>query len=1139
MEKLEWVHFGGENYLKISHVDNMRPFFMSLVSYSNHWMFITSNGGLTAGRKNSEFALFPYYTDDKLVNSIHNTGPLTIIRMEKDGNTVLWEPFSPCFSKKFDVQRNLYKNIYGNKIIFEEVNHTLSLSFRYQWCSSNAYGFVRKSTITNNGQEVVSLSILDGLQNILPASVPSDLQMRSSNLVDAYKRSELHAQSGMGLYSLSSIIMDRAEPGEALKSNIAWSFGLEHEDYLLSDDQILSFRETGQVKTEIDIKGEKGAYLIKSDLELSERNHKEWFIIANVNQDHSDVYRLISEITAKDLNIIDKVNADIDEGKRELIKLCAHADALQLTANRLEDVRHYSNVLFNIMRGGIFDDQYTIEKIDFLKYLDGANNILSLKLTDRLKSLSDAFDIFHLQHVATEVDDQDFTRLAIEYLPLKFSRRHGDPSRPWNKFSINTISEIDGSKILDYEGNWRDIFQNWEALARSYPAFLDGMIYKFLNATTFEGYNPYRVTKEGFDWEIVDPDDAWSYIGYWGDHQIIYLLKFLEQIEAHYPGKLLEYFDKDVFVYAQVPYLIKTFEEILQDPKNTIVFDYEQDLEIRKKRNSVGSDGALHRTQGGDIIHVNFIEKILATVLCKISNFVPDAGIWMNTQRPEWNDANNALVGNGVSVVTLCYLYRFIEFFDRLLSRTDLEQVQISEEMVEFYHGIRETLESHSHLLESGVDNNRRMKILKELGGFASEYRQRIYENGFWGAKRSISVKGLRRFTEISKIFFRHSIIANKREDNLYHAYNLITLEQDGININRLSEMLEGQVAVLSSGHLESVEALDLLDSLRQSSLYRKDQDSYLLYPNKQLNGFLHKNNIEKSKVEGIGLITTLVEEGDRRLVIKDINGNYHFNGSIINSGVLQEVLDRLAVSKFSNLVKECGDQVHELFEEEFVHKEFTGRSGTFFGYEGLGSIYWHMVSKLGLAVQECLIMAESTGSDKETLSRIIEHYYHIKRGIGVNKSPSVYGAFSTDPYSHTPQGRGAQQPGMTGQVKEDILCKWNELGVLVDNGKLSFDPVMLKNATFSKGSGTFNYIDVQNKSQSIELEGTFIAFTICQVPVCYYPDDVSSIKIHYRSVEVSIENSASMSREQSLELFKRSGKILRIDVRIPREKLG
>ena len=91
----------------------------------------------------------------------------------------------------------------------------------------------------------------------------------------------------------------------------------------------------------------------------------------------------------------------------------------------------------------------------------------------------------------------------------------GDPAvLEW--FSINTQSEKDGSKILDYEGNWRDIFQNWEALAHSYPEFIDGMIHKFLNASTFERYNPYRITKSGIDWEVIEPDDPWSYIGYRG-----------------------------------------------------------------------------------------------------------------------------------------------------------------------------------------------------------------------------------------------------------------------------------------------------------------------------------------------------------------------------------------------------------------------------------------------------------------------------------------------------------------------------------------------------------------------------------------------------------------------------------------------
>jgi hypothetical protein len=121
-----------------------------------------------------------------------------------------------------------------------------------------------------------------------------------------------------------------------------------------------------------------------------------------------------------------------------------------------------------------------------------------LKRRTVLDKLPDVFSFFDLKEIAQQSGDVHFTRLCLEYMPLKFSRRHGDPSRPWNWFSINTRSEKDGSKILDYQGNWRDIFQNWEALAHSYPAFIESMVHKFLNATTFDGYNPYRVTKDGF-----------------------------------------------------------------------------------------------------------------------------------------------------------------------------------------------------------------------------------------------------------------------------------------------------------------------------------------------------------------------------------------------------------------------------------------------------------------------------------------------------------------------------------------------------------------------------------------------------------------------------------------------------------------
>ena len=104
-----------------------------------------------------------------------------------------------------------------------------------------------------------------------------------------------------------------------------------------------------------------------------------------------------------------------------------------------------------------------------------------------------------------------------------------------------------------------------------------------------------------------------------------------------------------------------------------------------------------------------------------------------------------------------------------------------------------------------------------------------------------------------------------------------------------------------------------------------------------------------------------------------------------------------------------------------FDHQSFTGRSGTFYKYEGLGCIYWHMVSKLLLAVAEVGARAEENNESAAIRKRLTGHYYAIHEGIGAHKSPYIYGAFPTDPYSHTPGNMGVQQPGMSGQVKEDI----------------------------------------------------------------------------------------------------------------------
>lgn len=1120
-----------EQFFKISNVDELRPFFMSIVSDSNHWLFASSNGGITAGRKNAEFSLFPYYTDDKITESTEITGSKTIFQVLKNNKIEIWEPFSDRFEGKFTITRNLYKNEFGNKLIFEEINQDLELSFSYEWNTSNLYGFVKKSKLKNLSSENQEITILDGLQNILPYGIGSDLQNRVSNLGDAYKRSELDLNSGLGIFALSAIIVDKAEPSEALKAHTVFSLGLENSTYLLSSLQLKNFRKGANILQETDVKGEKGAYFIINEINISGNSEKEWYFVANLNQSQSAVIQLIEEIK-NDQNLIEKIQRDIDLGTENLKKLVASADGLQFTKDSFRDSRHFSNTLFNIMRGGIFDDNYAIEKWDFSNYLEKANHQIFENSKEILNQLPATFTLFELKEKIAISENVDFIRLCKEYLPLKFSRRHGDPSRPWNKFSINTRSEIDGSKILDYEGNWRDIFQNWEALAHSYPYFIEGMISKFLNATTFDGYNPYRVTKDGFDWETIEADDPWSYIGYWGDHQIIYLLKFLEFAEDYFPNSLETLLDKEIFVYANVPYKIKSYQEILKNPKDTIDFDFELDEKIHEKRNKIGADGTLLSDENGAILHVNFTEKILATVLAKLSNFILEGGIWMNTQRPEWNDANNALVGNGVSMVTLYYLRRMMKFLQNIFENSALESVQVSSELVDFYKKIREGFQENLHLLQGNINDEDRKRILDIFGEAASEYRNHVYTKGFWGKKRTVSLEGLKRFANLTLQYLEDSIKKNERKDGLYHAYNLMTSNQNSVAISYLSEMLEGQVAVLSSGFLTSEEALKVLDSLKNSALFREDQYSYLLYPNKQLKGFLERNSIPENLVQKSALLQQLVAEKNIQIIEKDVLGNYHFNGNFKNAGDLELALNSL------NVENQEKSLILEIFEEVFNHKAFTGRSGTFYGYEGLGSIYWHMVSKLLLAVMEVCQKAINENASPETLGKLLEHFYEINEGIGVHKSPKLYGAFPTDPYSHTPFTKGAQQPGMTGQVKEDILSRFGELGIVVKDGQLQFKPDLLRKEEFLTEEKNIEYFDVTSKQASIKLPENSLFFTKCEVPIIYEISDNESVEIFDEQCESKQYNELIISKEDSENIFKRNGKISLIKVKIRKEQL-
>ena len=1112
----------GETFYKIHHFDVIEPFFMSIVSSSDHWLFVASTGGISAGRVSPDQALFPYYTVDKITENNENTGNKAILLVRRAQRVSLWEPFSERGRGLYHIERNIYKNIASTMVVFEENNFDLGLTYRYAWRTCEKYGFFKTTWLINPSDSACQVELVDGIQNILPANVTMATQMAFSSLLEAYKRSELHAATGLGIFTLNSTLTDLAEPSESLLATTVAQVGLEPDHYLLSSTQLNTFRRGNAVITENEVRGRRGAYFVHVNFELAKGDERTWHLLADVSQDSAAIVQKIQELRETPSTMGQRIEKEWASDQMNLCEIVAKADGLQLSNDAICTAHHFANVMFNGMRGGIFSDQYWVRAADFREFVAVRNHNLLQEQAVFFATLPSQILVSDLQTRADATGAADLIRLSYTYLPLAFSRRHGDPSRPWNRFTIK-IKQADGSLRLDYEGNWRDIFQNWEALAYAYPEFVESMISTFLNATTADGYNPYRITYQGVDWEVPEPGNPWANIGYWSDHQIIYLLKLMEISANMHPGRLQSFLDRPLFSYAHVPYRIKSYADLTQDPYNTILFDLELEQQIEARVRERGTDGKLISRPDGEILQTSLTEKILVLLLAKLANFVPEGGIWMNTQRPEWNDANNALVGKGLSVVTLCYLRRYIAFCQDLFGSSTLASASLSAEVHSFYAQVFNILKRFQPSLQGTFDDAQRRAMMDALGQAGSDYRLDFYQSGFSGALAQLEIPDLLAFLDLVQRYVEHSLRANQRSDDLYHGYNILHLKDNRASVSNLYEMLEGQVAILSSGLLSGEESLALLESLRNSPLYQADQHSYLLYPDREVPGFLEKNCLSPEQVRGIKLFSALVEAGDKTLVTQDIHGVYHFSGQLHNIKDVNRTLDSLQQNpRFADLITAETEKVRELFEVTFRHSEFTGRSSTFFAYEGLGSVYWHMVAKLLLAVQETILRTR----DEANANALVEKYRDIRAGLGFNKSPQAYGAFPTDPYSHTPKGQGAKQPGMTGLVKEEILTRQVELGLSIEGGHLGFDFLLFDRSEFLTNPTMFAFWGVDGQPHQLEIPAGSLAYTICQVPVILCASSEKYIQVHRTDGSMLKVEGHVLDSASSRHIFQRDNRI-------------
>jgi hypothetical protein len=280
--------------------------------------------------------------------------------------------------------------------------------------------------------------------------------------------------------------------------------------------------------------------------------------------------------------------------------------------------------------------------------------------------------------------------------------------------------------------------------------------------------------------------------------------------------------------------------------------------------------------------------------------------------------------------------------------------------------------------------------------------------------------------------------------------------------------------------------------------------------------------------VENGGWIERELEAGRTDYVEHDVDGRVHLNGVFRNADELRAALETDPAVDAEDAGNLC-----TVYEAVFTHRQFTGRSGSMSKYEGLGCIYWHMVSKLLLATGEVIAGAVDEGVDGALVDRLRACFREIRDGLGLHKTPAEYGAFPVDPYSHTPEFIGVQQPGLTGQVKEDLITRFRQLGVRVARGDVAFEPVLLGRDEFLREPAAWSY-SAGGPELTEELPAGSLAFTLYGVPVIYRLADSARVQVFAEEGAPTVIPGTRLGPALSRSLFRREQRIRKLLVDVP-----
>lgn len=353
-----------------------------------------------------------------------------------------------------------------------------------------------------------------------------------------------------------------------------------------------------------------------------------------------------------------------------------------------------------------------------------------------------------------------------------YSRKHGDPEREYNAFSLG------GEYYAQGNGNFRDVNQNRRCDVLFAPRLGAENIHTFFDLIQTDGYNPLVLTASTYtlpdealpdvleripeehragakellvrpftpgalamaaeDWGMEETDalaltaaalcaadhepNADFKEGYWCDHWT-YNLDLIERYLSVYPEReeALLFEERRYRWYesrAVVKPRAKRYHLTGRGLRQYDALDEEAKAGVSRKWTPAGEEQAVS----------TLMEKLL--LLCAVKTATLDAagmGVEMEGGKPGWYDALNGLPGLlGSSMAESCELARLLAFTRKALARKPGQ--------VELYEEIAALLERVAEVLSEEPDTFRRWDLLNT----AKERYRAETDFGFSGARKSV-----------------------------------------------------------------------------------------------------------------------------------------------------------------------------------------------------------------------------------------------------------------------------------------------------------------------------------------------------------------------------------------------------------------